>query len=177
MMSYIDPGTGSMLFTVLIGVFSAGAYFFRDGIAKAGVLLAGGGKAKQTRKDHVPFAIFSDSKRYWPLFAPICDEFERRELPLLYLTASDDDPALETNYRFVHCEFSGQGNRTYARLNYLSADVVLSTTPGLDVYQWKRSKDVKRYVHVPHAASDITIYRMFGLDYYDAVLQIGRAHV
>ena len=29
------------------------------------------------------------------------------------------------------------------------------------------------YVHIPHAASDITLYRMFGLDYYDAVLLSG----
>ena len=55
----------------------------------------------------------------------------------------------------------------------LKADIVLATTPGLDVYQWKRSRDVKWYVHVFHAANDATVYRMFGLDYYDAVLLAG----
>ena len=55
----------------------------------------------------------------------------------------------------------------------LNADILLSSTPGLDVYQWKRSRDVKYYVHIPHAASDITAYRMFGTDYFDAVLLSG----
>ena len=31
---YIDPGTGSMLFTVLIGVITAAVYFFREGVIK-----------------------------------------------------------------------------------------------------------------------------------------------
>jgi len=50
---------------------------------------------------------------------------------------------------------------------------VLSSTPGLDVYQWKRSRDVKKYVHIPHGIYDLTLYRMFGLDYYDAILLTG----
>ena len=32
-------------------------------------------------------------------------------------------------------------------------------------------------MHIPHAASDITLYRMFGLDYYDAVLLSGEYQV
>jgi hypothetical protein len=36
----------------------------------------------------------------------------------------------------------------------MNADICLSTTPGLDVYQWKRSANVKRYVHILHAAGD-----------------------
>ena len=70
-------------------------------------------------------------------------------------------------------EFAGKGNRAYARMNMIRADVVLSSTPGLDVYQWKRSRDVKWYVHIPHGIYDLTAYRMFGLDYYDAVLLVG----
>ena len=59
----------------------------------------------------------------------------------------------------------------------LNADVVLSTTPSLDVYQWKRSKSVKYYVHILHAANDATSYRMFGIDYYDALILSGAYQV
>ncbi len=55
----------------------------------------------------------------------------------------------------------------------MNATIVLSTTPGLDVYQWKRTKGVDFYVHIPHASSEITLYRMFGIDYYDALLLSG----
>ena len=73
----------------------------------------------------------------------------------------------------MKAEFIGPDNKVFTRLNFLKANVVLSTTPGLDVYQWKRSRDVKYYVHIPHAASEITMYRMFGVDYYDAILLSG----
>ena len=91
----------------------------------------------------------------------------------MYWTASPDDPALEEKYEYIKAEFIGEGNKAFARLNLAKANVLLSTTPGLDVYQWKRSKNVDWYVHVLHAPNDAVIYRMFGLDYYDAVLLSG----
>jgi len=55
----------------------------------------------------------------------------------------------------------------------LSAEVVLMTTPGLDVYQLKRSKTVRHYSHVIHGVTDVTTYRLFALDYFDSVLLTG----
>ena len=161
-----------MLFTILVGTISAGAYALRDQMVKVRFYLSGGRSQKDTGK-HPEYAIFSDSKRYWNVFEPICDEFESRGIELTYMTASEDDPALDKDYRFVKCEFIGEGNKAYAKLNNLKADIVLSTTPSLDVFFWKRSKGVKWYVHYPHAADDLTKYRMFGIDYYDAVLTSG----
>lgn len=173
MLLYIDPGTGSMLFTVLIGVLGTCGYLLRNVWVRLRFLFSGGIKGKHQEKDHIPFAVFSDSKRYWNLFEPICDEFEKRQQPLVYMTASSDDPALHKEYQYVKCFFIGEGNRAFMKLNFLQADILLSTTPGLDVYQWKRSKGVKWYVHILHAASDIAMYRMFGIDYYDAILLSG----
>ena len=169
---YIDPGTGSMLFTILIGVISAAAYFLRNSFMKMRFLFSLG-KQEKMDNDNIPFAIFTDSKRYWNIFKPICDEFERRGQKAVYLTASPDDPALDEDYRFVSAEFIGEGNRAFARMNMLKADVVLSSTPGVDVYQWKRSRSVKWYAHILHAANDVTAYRMFGIDYYDAIMTSG----
>ncbi len=173
---YIDPGTGSMLFTILIAVIGSLLFFLRDLKMRMGVLLSGRREEKGTR-EKLPLVIFSDDKRYWNVFKPICDELEHRKKPTLYLTESADDPALQCSYEYIHCECIGEGNRAFAKLNFLNAHVLLSTTPGLDVYQWKRSRDVDWYVHLPHAANDITLYRMFGLDYYDAVLLSGEYQI
>lgn len=173
---YIDPGTGSMLFTILIGVLSAGYYFLRNLLMKMKFAFSGG-KVKEQDESHIPYAIFTDSKRYLTIFKPICDEMEKRGEKLVYFTAEEDDPLLKENYENVRTEFLGEGNRAYARMNMLKADVVLSTTPGLDVYQWKRSRDVKWYAHVLHAAGDVTMYRMFGIDYYDAMLLSGEFQI
>jgi CDP-glycerol glycerophosphotransferase (TagB/SpsB family) len=46
------------------------------------------------------------------------------------------------------------------------------TTPGLDVYQLKKSKYVKNYCHIFHGIGDHCDYRLFGLDYYDSLMII-----
>lgn len=171
MLLYIDPGTGSMLFTILIGIISAAFYSLRMLFINLRFRISGG-KIKGNN-EKVPFVIFSDDKRYWNIFEPICREMDNRGRDIVYMTASEDDPALETTYSHVKAIFVGKDNKAFARLNLLNAVIVLSSTPSLDVYQWKRSKGVQYYVHIPHAANDITLYRMFGIDYYDAILLSG----
>ena len=168
---YIDPGTGSMLFTILIGVIGACVYSLRMLVIKLRFKLSGG--KVEISEQKIPFVIFSDDKRYWSVFEPICRELDKRGKNVLYMTASEDDPALKNTYPHIKAEFIGSGNKSFARLNFMNASIILSTTPGLDVYQWKRAKDAQFYVHIPHAASEIVLYRMFGIDYYDAVLLSG----
>ena len=173
---YIDPGTGSMLFTILIGAAGAAVYALRYAWMWMKRVLSGG-KIRDRSSRTVPIVFFTDSGRYWTIFKPLCDEMEKRGEEVLYLTASPDDPLLEVKYEHVKTEFIGEGNRAFARMNMLRADIVLSSTPGLDVYQWKRSRFVKWYVHVLHAANGVTSYRMFGTDYYDALILSGEYQI
>ena len=172
MFLYIDPGTGSMLFSILIGVVSTLVFLGRKLFLKIKFFLSGG-KSEKINNEKIPYVIFSDHKRYWNVFKPICDEFEKRGINLVYWTASPDDTALKEQYKYVKTEFIGEGNKAYARLNMMNASIVLSTTPGLDVYQWKRSKNVDFYIHILHMVGDPIMYRMFGLDFYDSVILSG----
>ena len=169
---YIDPGTGSMLFSVFIGAAMTIVFLLRALIIKFQFIITGG-RAKKTSQNKIPYVIYTDSKRYWNVFKPICDEFERRNIPLLYLTQSDDDPIFKLNYNFVKGEFIGNGNKGFTRLNFLNSCIMISSTPGLDVFQWKRSKETDYYIHLPHTVDDKVGYKLFGLDYYDAVLLTG----
>lgn len=83
---YIDPGTGSMLFTILISVIGAAIYSFRMLFIKLRYKFTGGKAEISSQK--LPFVIFSDSKRYWSVFEPICRELDRREKDVLYITRS-----------------------------------------------------------------------------------------
>ncbi len=172
MLLYIDPGTGSMLFSILIGIVSTLVFFGRQLFLKIKFILSGG-KAEKISSTKIPYVIFSDHKRYWNVFKPICDEFEKRGVDLVYWTASSDDPALSEKYEHVKTEFIGEGNKAFARLNMMNAGICLSTTPGLDVYQWKRSKTCDYYVHIRHDVEEPIGYRMFGCDFYDAILLTG----
>lgn len=173
---YIDPGTGSMLFAIFIGILGALNYLVRMAIVKVRFVLSGGKKGKLDDKK-IPFVIFSDNKRYWTIFEPICREFNNRGIDVVYMTASPDDPVLNCEYEHIKGEFIGQNNMAFAKLNFLKATIVFATTPGLDVYQWKRSKDVDYYVHILHATGEVSLYRMFGIDYYDALLLSGEFQV
>ena len=178
MILYIDPGTGSMLFSILIGIIGVVVFFLRTALIKIKFILSGGKKTK-IDKNKLPIVIFSDHKRYWNVFKPICDEMEKRGQKIWYYTASPDDPALEygKDKQYVTCEFIGEGNKAFSRLNILNAYIVLSTTPGLNVYQWKRSKTVNHYSHILHSPANISLYRMFGTDYYDSLLLSGEPQV
>ena len=169
---YIDPGTGSMLFTVLIGILSAAVYLVRTLIIK---LKSGAGR--KADKNRIPLVIYSDSKRYWNTFEPICDELEARGVDTVFMTSSPDDPALSKEYKHIRTEFIGEGNKAFTRLNMLNATLVFCTTPGLDVLQWKRSRSVDYYVHIMHAPRDAASYRMFELDYFDAILFSGQVQI
>lgn len=169
---YIDPGTGSMLFTILISIVSSLLFFWKKLVLKLKFMASGGRVTEE--KDHLPYVIFSDSKRYWNVFQPICEEFEKRGIKLEYMTASPDDPCFGQKYEHVRCQFIGEGNKAFAKLNLLNAGILLSTTPGLEVYQWKRSKHVGWYAHIFHAVDEGLGYRMFGMDYYDAILLTGQ---
>ena len=100
LVSYIDPGTGSMLFTILVGVLGAGLYAAREAAVKLRFFFSGG-HAVRKEEERMPYAIFADNKRYWNVFGPICEEFEARGEELNYLTASHDVAALERDYQHV----------------------------------------------------------------------------
>lgn len=174
---YIDPGTGSMLFSLFIGLAAAGIFALRTAFLKIRFVISGGRTTKDADAKNIPFVIFSDHKRYWNVFHGLCDEFEAHGVELVYYTASPDDPVLSMPYKHIRAEYLGEGNKPYARMNLLHADIVVATTPGLGVYQWKRSRYVKWYVHIPHAVRSLYCYRMFGIDHYDAVLANGESTV
>ena len=172
---YIDPGTGSMLFSILIGAAATLFFLGKAAILKFKLLFSSRKNKDAIQQDasYKPYVIYCEGKQYWNVFKPVTDEFEKRQIKLTYYTSAQDDPVFEQNYKYISSEFIGEGNTAFARLNLLSAGVVLMTTPGLQVYQLKRSKNVKCYAHILHGASDATMYRLFGVDFYDTMLLTG----
>lgn len=169
---YIDPGTGSMLFSVLIGLLATLYFVSRAAFIKIKFLFSGK-KNASSFSTQIPYVIYCEGKQYITVFKPVLEEFEKRQIPVLYYTSVENDDAFLAGYTYVIPEYIGEGNTAFFKLNMVSADVCLMTTPGLNVYQLKRSKGVKHYAHVLHMASDATMYRLFGIDYFDSVLLSG----
>lgn len=172
---YIDPGTGSMLFSIVVGAAATLFFLGKAAFLKIKMLFSAkkNGVAVTADTNFKKYVIYNEGMQYWNVFKPVCDEFEKRGIELIYYTSAQKDPCFEAGYKFVKPEFIGEGNMAFVRLNMLSAGFVLMTTPGLQVYQLKRSKNVKHYSHVLHMPNDATTYRLFGLDYFDSVLLTG----
>jgi len=171
---YIDPGTGSALFSIAIGITAAVYFLARAFFLKFGVLIF---RRKNLSDSKYKYVIYAEDKRYWSLFHPVLREFESRKTDVLYLTTSNDDPVFSSGYTHVNGKYIGQGNRAFAYLNFLSASFLLTTTPELDVMQWKRSKTVGHYCHYIHGAGGSLLYRLFSLDYFDSILVPGEVEI
>ncbi|MDR2028335.1 MAG: CDP-glycerol glycerophosphotransferase family protein [Treponema sp.] len=173
---YIDPGTGSMLFSFLTGMAVTVFFFIKNLILRIRTTgLLGKPAVKQTTRHSL--VIYSEGKQYWNLFSPILEELAARGLPCVYYTSGEDDPGLSFVSPHVHTQFIGQGNTAYRLLNFLEADICLMTTPGLDVLQLKRSPGVSHYSHILHAVVDTGLYRLFSFDYFDSLLLTGEHQI
>jgi hypothetical protein len=81
--AYIDPGTGSMLFSFLTGVAVTAFFFFKNVLLKlkGASLLKGKTKERGTASSLV---IYSEGKQYWNVFKPVVEELARRNIPCVY---------------------------------------------------------------------------------------------
>lgn len=175
--AYLDPGSGSMLFSAIVGIvatifFVARGVFFRL-IELPGSLVG----RKSGRKNEQKIAFYSEGGQYWNVFLPLIRELDAREIKCLYLSSKRNDPGLSCNMDNVETRYIGEGNQAFFFLNSLRADICIMTTPGLDVLQIKRSKGVKTYCHITHSAGGCSGYSTYGLDYYDVVLVGGNGDV
>jgi hypothetical protein len=168
---YIDPGTGSILFSLFIGLAATAYFFARTMFIRIKYFLSGRQGAAAAQKES--YVIYNEGIQYWNVFKPVLDEFEKRGIAVSYLTSAHNDPFFDKEYKYIKGTYIGEGNKVFAKLNMLIADIVLMTTPALEVYQLKRSKMVTHYSHIPHDTGDLTCYRLFGIDWFDSILLSG----
>jgi hypothetical protein len=172
--AYLDPGSGSMLVSGLVGLLTT-LLFFLKGIYYKGrrILLGVSGKAAKDDLSRHQLVFYSEGRQYWSTFKPVIDELVGRGERCVYLTSDEEDPGLSYSSELVRTKYIGRGTKAYVYLAVLEADVCAMTTPGLDVLQIRRSKGVKHYAHLIHAPTDIGIYKRYSFDYFDSILISG----
>ena len=173
--AYLDPGTGSMLLSVFIGVVSS-AYFVIRKLPSVirSLFFKFTGKKDDLKNNSIVF--YAESAAYWSTFKPVLEALAQKEVRCTYLTSDPKDPVFSSGLeKWVHAKYIGKGQTAYTALGFLEADVFVLTTPGIDVLQIRRSAGVKKYVHIVHAVGDIHTYKFYSFDYYDAVFCSGPA--
>jgi hypothetical protein len=166
---YIDPGTGSLLMSIIIGFTITIVYSLKNLFYKA-ISFFDGKKYRGTNNFSGELVFFNEGVKYWNVFKPVLDELERQNKRFVYLTADKDDPGLNINPEICNSLYLGDMNQALLALNKLRANMCVTTTPQLDIMVWKRSKHVKHYCYLHHSPNDIHGYKKFAYDYYDSVL-------
>lgn len=174
--AYLDPGTGSMLLSVFVGLIS-GVYFVIRKLPSTLRSLFFRLTGKTDALKHNTLTFYAESAAYWTTFRPILVALEKLGVQSSYLTSDEKDPVFASGLKCVHPRFIGKSNTAYTALGFLQTKVFVLTTPGIDVLQIRRSPGVGRYVHVVHAVGDIHTYKLFSFDYYDAVYCAGPGQV
>lgn len=174
--AYLDPGTGSMLLSVFVGLIS-GVYFVIRKLPSTLRSLFFRLTGKTDALKHNTLTFYAESAAYWTTFRPILVALEKLGVESSYLTSDEKDPVFSSGLKCVHPRFIGKSNSAYTALGFLQTKVFVLTTPGIDVLQIRRSPGVGRYLHVVHAVGDIHTYKLFSFDYYDAVYCAGPGQV
>jgi hypothetical protein len=173
--AYLDPGTGSLLLYAIVGMIASFVFALRNlGYRLLEVLSSG--KVKDSTGINLPDIVFhSEGGRYWQVFQPVLESMELKEIPYAYVTPDPHDPAIEWLKGRSFGKIVQPGNEmiTISWLNRITTKIVVSTTPNLDVYMWKRSKHVQRYVHLFHSPTSVDFYEKYALSFYDTILTVG----
>jgi len=177
--AYLDPGSGSMLFSAIIGIIATLFFVIKGFMFKISNIPAyiAGKKSGISKTKTAKIVFYSEGPQYWNIFFPIIKELDSRNIKCTYLFSKENDPGKNCGLENVDPVFIGEGNKAFFMLNTLTADVCVLTTPGLDVLQIKRSRGVKNYIHIPHSTGGCSGYATYGLDYFDAVLTGGDADI
>lgn len=169
--AYIDPATTSALLYVVVGAVASLVYACRGWFYRIRDLILSRSTGKSSA-DGAPLVFYSEGRQYWPVFAPVLAELDKRGVVYLFITSDSSDPGLVSppGNRLVRCVSQAL---TAPCLNHLRAKVVVMTTPQIDVLTLRRSPHVRHYVHLVHAPTDFFTYRKFAFDHFDTVMTAG----
>lgn len=166
---YIDPGLGSMISSVIIGLTLTLMFTMRNLFYKVVSIFWGKFKSYDCNFEG-QLVFFNEGKNYWKVFKPVLDSLIAQRQHCVYISADKDDPGIKLQSEYVQTICLGSMRSAIFSLNRLKAKMCIMTTPQLDVLQLKCSKYVKHYCHLLHAPVDIHVYKKFAFDEYDSVL-------
>lgn len=166
---YIDAGTGSLIISLLTGLFLSLLYSIKN-IYYNFLSFISGIKTNFKSDFSGKIVFYSENKSYWRVYEPIVLELIKNDQKFVYLSSDDEDPGLRIKDHCIETYYIGNINQSIFILNKLKSRLCVMTTPQIDVIALKRSKHVKHYCHVIHSPTDIHAYKKFAFDYYDSVL-------
>jgi hypothetical protein len=169
LLAYIDPGTGSALVYIATSLVVSAYFALRAWYYRALELVL----RIRHKSETCTLAVHCEDPRYEITFVPVINALAARGVDLTFFTMYERDESFATLPPQVTHRAISAGRAGYARLNHLSAKLLLTTTPQLDVMTFRRSRLVRHYAHIPHALGECRHVRPYAYDFFDTVLCCG----
>ena len=166
---YIDPGTGSLLLYALIGITATVCFSLRGLWYNLKSLFYKGSSKYAIPKNLPDLVIHSEGARYWQVFEPLLKELDKRNISFAYVSSEEKDYKLAGEFKNAVPVRPGKDIATIAYMNRIKAEIVITTTPHLDIYMLKKSKKVKKYIYMFHAPTAVESYEKYAFNRYDTV--------
>lgn len=176
--AYLDPGSGSMLLYFLMAVFASIVYYFKGFAYKFRNLFVNSKVDKRLIDlEDIEILFHSEGGQYWNVFKPIIDELEQKKVRSAYYTGKNNDPGLQSNYKYLKKEYIGNNIDSFELLKNIKVKLFITTTPQLNIFQFKKSKEVREYIHLIHSPTDALMYKYFAFDFFDSVMCSGKHQI
>ena len=166
---YIDPGTGSLIGSTLMGLGLAIIFSLKGLFYKFTSFLSGKKNSRDCNFEG-QLVFFCEGRNYFNVFKPILNELIKEKQHFVYLTADKDDPNLKIKSEYAKLVCLGTISNAIFSLNKLKAKLCVMTTPQLNILMLKRSKDCKHYCQLGYCPTDLHTFKKFAFDDFDSVL-------
>lgn len=116
--------------------------------------------------------LLSEGNTYYTTNKPIIDELIK-EIDVLYITFEKNDNFFSYNHKRLHViqldyDFWGR-----LLLAMIKGNLLITTTPSINVLSLKKSPNIKHYSYFMHAPVDIHSYQKNSFDYFDSIICVG----
>ena len=123
------------------------------------------------------FVFFSEGETGYVHMAAIAKTLLAQGHDVCWVTSSDEDSMLEVKHDKLHSFDIGSGISRIIFFTSLKCNLLITTTPGLDQNQIKRSIHNPYYVYVHHSpVSHHMVYRPKAFSAFDAIMCVGPHH-
>jgi hypothetical protein len=133
----------------------------------------------QLPKTERRLVFYSEGKNYWVHLEGLIHEIlNTSDIPVCYISSSEDDPGLFLIHANYHTFEIDEGFIRNWLFENIDTEVMVMTMPDLNQYQVKKSKFNVHYVYVQHSlVSFHMVYRKGAFDYYDTIFCAGPHHL
>ena len=124
-----------------------------------------------------PIIFYSEGNASWPHISNLLSELLKNKVEIIFLSSSNDDPGLNIKDKRCKSFYIQRGYVLNWLFNNHSAKLMILSTPDLNNFQLKRSRNKCHYIYIHHSlVSHHMAYRKGAFDNYDTILCAGPHH-